>query len=542
MRHPSAIARGARAPTQPPDGPPLASLVLGASLPPSRYAHPPLLLSQTTPPVRPRRYPPSGGLGQGHGGAVAGLPAPLGAAPRSEGRAAPRLGNHRTTFFQKDSQHLEPTSAYTERPSKTARREQYQIRDWYRHHAVSERVRTCGRVRYQAEHADVRVYESEAGERSASWHGVRLCESAWSCYHCAMTLRRKRARGLRGLAELARDEGLALTMLSFTIRHDRDADLRRMRKGMARAYASLLRKPIWQYANLGNPERFAYVRALEVTYGAHGWHPHYHVMTVSERAYTPQERAVLHDVLTGLWRKAVARYLGPEYVPSMKRAVDVSPMHHAEYLSKLDVDTASLELTDAGDGKTGHGSVKPSQLMAAAYTRTTLVVGKRGQVTITPEQAYTLTREYERAMHGARLHTCTPGLMWLMDGLGRHEEGGLRGAVRIPAIVFDTIRRIPDALLSVVEVAEGPDALEAVAQRLREIGSVRVRSLVRWEGADGGRHVADFGFFVDVAEHAEGLVWVGADGSYSKPRPVESGDEKPPKPPPSQSSFVYADA
>jgi len=52
---------------------------------------------------------------------------------------------------------------------------------------------------------------------------------------------------------------------------------------------------------------FRWVRALEVTSGVNGWHPHNHVALLFDRRLERDEALELREVLYGAWASAVER-------------------------------------------------------------------------------------------------------------------------------------------------------------------------------------------------------------------------------------------
>lgn len=169
-----------------------------------------------------------------------------------------------------------------------------------------------------------------------------------------------------------------LSMLTLTVRHAEGFTLRKMRVGMAKAWRSLwqgrkgvARKKRWGVAHT--------VRALEVTHGKNGWHPHYHIALFQDAEH--QESDVLE--LCEAWASAVVRMLGAQYEPDYRHGVNVKPLNVADYLTKLGLEVASISSKEGREG-----SLTPWQIahLAAAGDARCLK----------------LWREYTKAMMGAR--------------------------------------------------------------------------------------------------------------------------------------------
>jgi hypothetical protein len=127
---------------------------------------------------------------------------------------------------------------------------------------------------------------------------------------------------------------------------------------------------------------FASIRAVEVTHGENGWHPHLHVLIYSE-SWTDEDR----DLLMAAWRRIVLAELGAAHVPDAEIGVKWSPAirsaHDAGYLSKLGLEMTWGEKRSRGKRSRGPWSIARD---AAAGD----------------EASQKLWREYEQATKGRR--------------------------------------------------------------------------------------------------------------------------------------------
>lgn len=378
-----------------------------------------------------------------------------------------------------------------------ARKELYELRDWYRTRSKSDRVRACGRTRVQAEGADLRVTEHETGRRSASWSGVRLCESPWSCAVCGATVRKRRAAALRELQKWVTANGFGCALITLTLRHKRRDDLRAMRLGIARCWARIQRGNTWRLLSglmerndpeIGpaGPVDVGYFRVLEVTYGDNGWHVHYHVLCITDRPLVQRfnlETGALQceamDIQKGLtkeWRRAVGLELGVHHVPSNERAVRVDRYTAMEYASKLD-----LEMTDSSDAKkAAAGGLKPFELLRLAMSgkEHTIETNDGQRYTITAERALYLFQVYESAMHGARLHTATQGMIAWWES--RIPKGNPVGTLVVEAKTFDALRDVPGALAALTTAVETSNILESAREAVAALGQVWLPRGGKW--------------------------------------------------------------
>ena len=113
----------------------------------------------------------------------------------------------------------------------------------------------------------------------------------------------------------------------------------------------------------------AWVRTVEVTLGANGWHPHIHLLLFTRKPWTGRQRALRGAALFRRWSRYVERITGAvcssaafKIVPGAKGAGD--------YVAKLqdgDASALGMEFT-RGDLKTGRvKSLTPFELLPAAH-------------------------------------------------------------------------------------------------------------------------------------------------------------------------------
>jgi hypothetical protein len=148
-------------------------------------------------------------------------------------------------------------------------------------------------------------------------------------------------------------------MLTLTLSHARCDSLRELMGGLAESYRRTF---------AGRGGRVArqllryYVRAVDVTWGEHGWHPHLHCLAFHS------SDDVDADLLGARWSDAVADVLGEE-----RRPLVPGPGCHwladpsrVDYLCKL-----GLELSDIGGSKGAHDGHythwQIARLASAAY-------------------------------------------------------------------------------------------------------------------------------------------------------------------------------
>lgn len=209
-----------------------------------------------------------------------------------------------------------------------------------------------------------------------------------------------RAEEIRRAAEQHRASGGGTYMLTLTLPHDAGDDLRPMRRHVARA---------WRYIPTGAPwkrikERIGYVgsvRALEVTAGPNGWHPHLHVLLFLTSPLSESLRDEFLNFVHRRWSDATARpnlENGQQYrAPSREHGVTLTDSPRDSYLAKMGLADELTKLIT----KRGRTVARRTPLQILADIQ---AAGCAKEVDIA------LWREYAKEMHGARQLTWSKGL------------------------------------------------------------------------------------------------------------------------------------
>ena len=230
--------------------------------------------------------------------------------------------------------------------------------------------------------------------RAAVYRGLTTCGSPWSCPVCAAKIAIRRREELRqGLAEHERQGG-RVALVTYTIRHKHGDDLANLLRAMAAARRQLKSGKAAgtladQFAIVGS------VRALEVTHGDNGWHPHYHELVFLSRPVNP---ARLRATLLARWAGAVVD-AGLRDITHRGVDVQLADLSVADYITKYGHERTwgvESEVT-LGRVKQGrYGGRTPVQLLADYND------GDAG--------AGDLWLEYARVLKGQRSLWWSPGL------------------------------------------------------------------------------------------------------------------------------------
>ena len=314
--------------------------------------------------------------------------------------------------------------------------------------------------------------------------GVVTCGSPWSCPCCACRIYTSRGAELTQAVEgwagpLPDRRDGAVSLLTLTLRHGLGDDLREIRRALCDAW-----RRMWQ----GEPGRRLrralgvehHVRALEVTFGGNGWHPHLHALLFHVRP--PSDDALelvrarwvrVFERLASSYRRQARELRGTREddaralelerkakavewaTPDHEHGADLRPSHRSDYIAKLGLEVASIGTKTP---KT-RGSRTPWDIATDAA---------EGDV-----DARALWIEYTEAMHGARQLTWSKGARVAL-GLNERDEDEDHAEeppgtllADIPAAVWDFWSRVPGWTSELLRRAKGPTPILDVEQWLR---------------------------------------------------------------------------
>ena len=377
--------------------------------------------------------------------------------PQRDGDDFPALGTWKDHEFRNPS-----PRATSER--KKRRRLAFELRDGLRR-LGTERVGACGRRRIAHEVEVVRrtaMRECGTTYQHAYYRGLLRCGSVWECPVCALQIRAERGDELKRAVDFWGPSNVA--MLSLTVRHGFGDDLRATRRGLANSFQRLIRGKPWKCfcRKYGLAH---HVRAIEVTHGVHGWHPHVHALLFLETPLSPAELDAATTWLQERWCNCVCRALGIASVPN-DHGVDLRESKRADYLAKF-----SFELVDPGT-KRGRGKNRtPFQIATSAAT------GRSAD-------DETLWATYCSGMRGAKMLTWSQGLRAAVEldvekGDDEVVEGEEQQDAEIIAVISSAAwdgardrRGLPCAILEAAELAIGQAEGYAAIQ-----GLIRVRGM-----------------------------------------------------------------
>lgn len=140
-----------------------------------------------------------------------------------------------------------------------------------------ESIRLCQTVlRFDQKAVNLRVVDGAHGKEAFAG-GLYQCGRIWDCPMCSAGICKHRREEL---GELIRAQGAAggqVWMTALTIPHARFDDLKGLRCAVSNIWRKVQGGRAWKDEKLETGFQGS-VRALEVTHGKNGWHPHLHIL------------------------------------------------------------------------------------------------------------------------------------------------------------------------------------------------------------------------------------------------------------------------
>ena len=162
-------------------------------------------------------------------------------------------------------------------------------------------------------------------------------------------------------------------------------DLKTIRKGMSQAYSAMWKGR--RGVELTHAvSKVHHIKAIEVTMGKNGYHPHFHALLFVEKELTEEHLELLREA----WTHQVVRCLGPSFKPSAERGVTLECSHKDNYIAKIGLEVAGI--LDKS-GKNGNLTMWQVADRAAGGDK----------------WARRAWAEYTRAMHGCRRQVWSQG-------------------------------------------------------------------------------------------------------------------------------------
>jgi hypothetical protein len=292
----------------------------------------------------------------------------------------------------------------------------------------------------------------------ARWQGLMKCSSVWCCPLCAGKVWAGRAAQLTAGLWNWNEQGGHVALVTLTMRHERSDTLSDLWDALGDSWKAVQqsRGVRAASADLG---LVGFVRRIESTHGANGWHLHIHALAflASEPSEADLER--LHERMYAPWAARLVAH-GMK-APTREHGLDVKPLDLsdpgaavASYITARSTpEGMASELTDAMGGKRAKGGNRtPWDLLSDAMG---------GDL-----RARALWHEWERASKGKRGLTWGP--MKRLLEIPDLSDQELADSDDLEAALIAALSREQWAAL--LERPHGPADLLAVAERAYSSG------------------------------------------------------------------------
>ncbi len=349
----------------------------------------------------------------------------------------------------------------------SVRKVRYRLRHLLRKVTTIDRCKACGWSSL-GQGITVKRSVTNEGMALAGFGGIAYCGRIWLCPVCAAKIRLRRGDEIaRGVANHIGAGGAAL-FATATLPHEHGDALLTTFDVLAKAWRYLTDSRAWKYAR----EHYGIVgtiKAVEVTHGDNGWHPHAHVVVLLSRALDFAELLALTQSLDATWARALVRQGWPEGLAPYRfrlDAVDVNDQGSglAAYVAKVQDKGLGNEIARADLKKGRSGSRSPFEILADF-----------GENALADDLE--LWWEYETATKGRSAIRWSRGLRALLlpdekeltdDEIAAEEMGGELVAV-LSASLWRRLRQDPDVVADVLAAVEllGWQGLIAVLTRHR---------------------------------------------------------------------------
>jgi hypothetical protein len=328
-----------------------------------------------------------------------------------------------------------------------------------------DRCHNCGWAESRDPNAAATGPEIAQRDGVAYWRGVQTCGSIWACPVCQAKIRNGRAIEISEFTAEWIRRGGEVYMVTLTAPHDLGMALSLLMVLISNAFTSVIAGGAW--VSLRDRLGIAgTVRALEVTYGEHGWHPHLHVLVYCRDPLDAAGLAAFTLHFQRKWERFVTKagYRSPSGQHGVKVERCYNGTGAADYICKTqDGKNPGNEMarSDMKTSRTGHRM--PFDILEAAGT------GELAELE--------LWWEYEKATFRRKAITWSRSLLqlrkeWLSaeeqtdDELAALEVGG-EVVTQVTASAIRRISCIPGLRAQLLDAWElhGLDGLAAVAGR-----------------------------------------------------------------------------
>lgn len=217
--------------------------------------------------------------------------------------------------------------------------------------------RVCNCLKKRIDKSKDREVKYNENRKKAHWSNVQRCGSVWTCPVCAKQITEKRREELKNGIETwktAHSGGVLLLTLTFShsVKESLLSLLERQRKAIKIFYETTKVKILLKQVGVQYK-----IKSLEMTYGQNGWHPHNHILLLTQNQ-VENFKDYISD-LSVLWIKACTK--AGLSAPSMTHGLDIRDGNYAnQYVAKWGLD---YELAKGHVKKGRNGGLTPFDIL-----------------------------------------------------------------------------------------------------------------------------------------------------------------------------------
>ena len=153
--------------------------------------------------------------------------------------------------------------------------------------------------------------------KGAKIGGLQDSKSVWCSPISAARISQVRAKEIRHALRVWMNDSEEknthdVAFLTLTLRHSREQSLRSVWSTVSKAWAGVTQTAAWRGSKkvAGDMSKFGiahFIKAVEVTHGKSGWHVHLHVLLLTEKTLSDQQRETLENRIYTRWAAAAER-------------------------------------------------------------------------------------------------------------------------------------------------------------------------------------------------------------------------------------------
>lgn len=206
----------------------------------------------------------------------------------------------------------------------------------------------------------------------ASWSSLCTSSSVWASPLSAAAIGKTRAVEVSTALDTWFKQGKqhSVEFLTLTLAHDKEQSLQEVWDTLAYAWRGVVAGASWRGGKRyeGDKKRFGvqhWIKSVEATHGAHGWHVHLHVLLLLDKELSEDQRAALESNIYRRWSAAAQRrgFKAPSRAHGVKlekARKDKNAHDLGTYLAKGSIasvaETLSREMTAGQSSKEGRGA------------------------------------------------------------------------------------------------------------------------------------------------------------------------------------------